>query len=125
MAVALRLKEVHYFYRSDMLLKRFHALKGVSVEVREGEFFGFLGHNGGGKTTTIKCILGLVKPSHGTIEIFGQSSRQTEARKFVGYLPEQPYFYDHLTVAELVTMYGCLVGLMGAELRRRVTISHR
>lgn len=120
MSVALKLENVHYHYRSDMLLRSFHALKGVSIEVREGEFFGFLGHNGGGKTTTIKSILGLIRPSQGRIEIFGQSSRTTASRKLVGYLPEQPYFYDHLTVAELLALYGSLVGLQGAALNTRI-----
>jgi ABC-2 type transport system ATP-binding protein len=117
---ALIIDNLHYHYSSDMLLKRFHALKGVSLEIKEGEFFGFLGHNGGGKTTTIKCILSLVKPTTGTVSIFGQSNRQTSSRKLVGYVPEQPYFYDHLTVTELVTMYGRLVGLRGADLNQQV-----
>lgn len=108
---ALEIQNLHYAYRSDWTAQRFQAVKGISLDVYEGESFGFLGHNGAGKTTTIKCLLGLIRPTKGQLRIFGKDSRDTEARASVGYLPEQPYFYDHLTVREIMEMYACLAGV--------------
>jgi ABC-2 type transport system ATP-binding protein len=88
--------------------------------VNSGEAFGFLGNNGGGKTTTIKCILDLLKPSSGTIKIFGLSSRSAEARSSIGYLSELPYFYDYLTVYELMEMLAGLSGIIGTAAKERI-----
>ena len=129
--LALKISNLEYSYKSDFLLKTHHALKGISLEVYEGESFGFLGHNGAGKTTTIKSILGLITPSAGSIEIFGEKSSSSSAREKVGYLPEQPYFYDHLTVTEIVTMYAQLAGVSRSvtsavdEALERVKIAHK
>ncbi|MBX7138044.1 MAG: ABC transporter ATP-binding protein [Oligoflexia bacterium] len=112
---ALSLENLSYAYRSNWVLKRIHALTEVSLEIREGEAFGFLGHNGAGKTTAMKCILNLIRPAGGKISIFGRDSREPEARKVVGYLPEQPYFYDHLNVFELMELYAVLAGIRRAE----------
>lgn len=117
---ALRIKNLSYHYRSDWAVKRFLALDRLSLDVFEGEAFGFLGHNGAGKTTTIKCILGLVRPSSGNVEIFGHDNRDPAARAGVGYIPEQPYFYDHLTVTEIMTMYAALVGVPRRDTPQRV-----
>lgn len=108
---AIEIKNLNYSYKTDWLFKKVPALKDINLEIREGEAFGYLGPNGAGKTTTIKCILGLIKPQKGGVKIFGIDSRSPTARKVVGYLPEQPYFYDHLTVRELVEMYACLAGV--------------
>lgn len=117
---ALEIRDLSYSYRGDWLPSRHQALRGISISVKEGEAFGFLGHNGAGKTTTIKCILGLIRPSSGLIEIMGQSSRRTDSRRRVGYLPEQPYFYDHLSVRELVEFYAHLAGVSSGALRSAV-----
>lgn len=117
---ALALTEVNYRYRSDWLLKPTHAISDLSLEVRRGESFGFLGHNGAGKTTTIKCILGLIRPTSGTISIFGKNNHELESRRSVGYLPEQPYFYDHLTVQEIMELYATLAGVPRAGISRAV-----
>lgn len=116
MTEALRIENLCYGYRSSWTLARKPCLRGVSLAVSEGEAFGFLGPNGAGETTTIKCILGLIQPTAGTIEIFGRSSLQSSSRRAVGYLPEQPYFYDYLTVKEALELYGALYGLHGSEL---------
>lgn len=108
---ALKISDLSYGYKSNWLGAPFLALKDLSLTVNQGEAFGFLGHNGAGKTTAIKCALGLIKPSKGSILICGVDSQQTSARKQVGYLPEQPYFYDHLRVLETVDMYACLAGV--------------
>ena len=81
------------------------------MQIKESEVFGFLGHNGAGKTTAIKCILNLIQPTSGSVSIFGEESTLSRARALVGYLPEQPYFYDHLSVGELVHFYACLAGV--------------
>jgi len=108
---AISIKDLSYDYPNHWLGRATPALKNINLEVTRGESFGFLGHNGAGKTTTIKCLLGLVRPKSGSSEIFGESSLLPKSRIKVGYLPEQPYFYDHLTVAELVEMYAVLAGV--------------
>ena len=110
---ALQIQDLQYQYKSQWTFSQSPGLRGFSLDVTEGESFGFLGHNGAGKTTTIKCILGLVRASSGAIKIFGIDSNKAESRREVGYLPEQPYFYDHLTVQEIVEMYSELVGVSG------------
>ena len=108
---ALTIENLSYAYRGNWSIKRKPALYNLSLEIQQGESFGFLGHNGAGKTTTIKCILNLVRPTAGSIKIFGQDAHQTRSRTVIGYLPEQPYFYDNLTVAELMSLYATLAGI--------------
>ena len=108
---ALSLTNVTYHYRHQWTGKRIQALHEVTLNIARGELFGFLGHNGAGKTTTIKCILSLITPSGGTITIDGMDHRDPRAREKVGYVPEQPYFYDHLTVQETMDLYATLSGV--------------
>ena len=96
------------------------AVRGVSFEVNRGEIFGFLGPNGAGKTTTMKMLMDLIRPSRGRIEIFGSPPGSIEARKRVGYLPEQPYFYDYLKPGELVDFFGQLYGVPRRVRHKRV-----
>lgn len=117
---ALELIDVHYAFTSDWMRRKIPVLKGVSVEVNSGESFGFLGHNGAGKTTAIKCVLDLIRPQQGVIKISGIESSRTDSRLFIGYLPEQPYFYDNLTVFEMLTLYGVLAGVPSSELSSRI-----
>lgn len=116
----LEIKNLSYVYRGDWLLSKVRALKDVSLDVLSGEAFGFLGQNGAGKTTAIKCILNLIRPSSGEIKIFGESSKNTAARRSIGYLPEQPYFYDHLSVEETVSFYARLSGVAPNDLAQAV-----
>jgi ABC-2 type transport system ATP-binding protein len=95
-------------------------LDHLSLQVEAGEVFGFLGPNGAGKTTTLKLLLQLVFPTSGEARIFGHPAGDLAAKRRVGYLPEQPYFYDHLTAEELLTYYGGLFGVRPVERRRRV-----
>jgi ABC-2 type transport system ATP-binding protein len=113
--LAIELDNISYAYRSDWLLKRIPSIQNVQLTIPAGETFGFLGHNGAGKTTTIKCLLNLVTPQQGSIRIFGEDARSIESRRLVGYVPEQPYFYDHLTVYEILDMYAALTGIPSAE----------
>ncbi|MCB0321254.1 MAG: ABC transporter ATP-binding protein, partial [Bdellovibrionales bacterium] len=120
---ALEISNFVYEYSSDWSGKKIRAVNDISLTVQAGESFGFLGHNGAGKTTTIKAILGLSTPTSGTIRIFGKANTHPDARTDIGYLPEQPYFYDHLTVTELVEMYAHLAGIPSTEVRKATQIA--
>ena len=96
------------------------AVRGLSLQVRRGEIFGFLGPNGAGKSTSIKMLLGLVKPSSGHAKILDQPFSSVAVRRKIGFLPEDFRFYDWLTASELLTLHGRLCGLTPAQLRDRV-----
>ena len=95
------------------------ALDDVSIDVRAGEVFGLLGPNGAGKSTALKLILNLIAPTSGRAEVFGCPAGDRSARQRLGFLPENPAFYDHLTAEELLEYFGGLFGLARAERRRR------
>ena len=99
--------------------RKTEALRGITFHVDEGEIFGFLGPNGAGKTTTIKILMGLIFPSAGTARLLGAEVGNREAKQRLGFLPENPYFYDYLTALELLDMVGRLHGLAASERRRR------
>lgn len=115
----LKISNVRYRYRSGFWLKPADALKGVSFEVPRGSIFGFLGANGAGKTTLIQLITGLRQPSSGQIEVMGLPAGSLEARSRIGYLPERPYFYDHLTGDGLLQYFGKLSGMSSNEIAVR------
>jgi ABC-2 type transport system ATP-binding protein len=99
---------------------KLRAVDHVDLRVEAGQVFGLLGPNGSGKSTTIKLILGLLEPTAGECAIFGVPSRRVEARRDVGYLPESPYFYRHLTGRELVNFYARMCGLPRSGLDQRI-----
>jgi ABC-2 type transport system ATP-binding protein len=96
------------------------ALNSLNLVVESGEVFGLLGPNGAGKTTTLKILFRLIFPSSGTARILGRDLDDTGMHQNVGYLPEHPYFYDHLSPEELLNYTGNLFGLAKDQLRRRV-----
>ncbi len=96
------------------------ALKPLHLSVEEGEIFGFLGPNGAGKTTTLKMLMGLVFPTAGSARILGMDVNDPKVKAQIGFLPEQPYFYDYLTAHELCAYYGRLSGVGGKDLSQRV-----
>ncbi len=96
---------------SDKRGARVDALKNVSLAIERGEVFGFLGPNGAGKTTTIKTLMGLIQPSSGQARITGYDTGSHEGRKSVGYLPENPSFYDFLTGQEYLSFVGKVFGM--------------
>lgn len=99
-------------YETGFLKKRLsRALDGLSLEVRRGEIFGFLGPNGAGKTTTLKLLMRLIYPTSGTARILGRSIDDVETRARIGYLPENPYFYDYLSGRELLMYTSALFGI--------------
>jgi len=96
------------------------AVDNLSFKVRAGEVYGLIGPNGSGKSTTMKVVLGLMAPSEGKTKIFGVSSRDVRARSDIGFLPENPYFYKHLSGAETLRFYGRLCGMKGKVLKERI-----
>jgi len=96
------------------------ALLPLHLSVEEGEIFGFLGPNGAGKTTTLKMLMGLVFPTAGSARILGQEWTNPEVKARIGFLPEQPYFYDYLTARELLDYYGQLSGVPAKDRKRRI-----
>jgi ABC-2 type transport system ATP-binding protein len=97
----------------------YRALDRLSLSVDAGEVFGFLGPNGAGKTTTLKLLMQLVFPTSGRAEILGRPLGDLEMKRRIGYLPENPYFYDYLTAEELLVYFAALFGYRGAERRVR------
>jgi ABC-2 type transport system ATP-binding protein len=101
-------------------LKKKTSLEGLTMNVEEGEVFGFLGPNGAGKSTTIKLLVGLIFPTAGTARILGRPISDIEMHRDIGYLPEQPYFYDYLTAAELLDYFARFHPLTAGDRRERV-----
>jgi ABC-2 type transport system ATP-binding protein len=111
MADAIRIENLHKRFRLGFIPKTRQILKGITFCVGEGETFGYLGPNGAGKTTTIKCLLGFIRPDAGTLEIFGQPHDRPRSRQALGFLPENPYFYDYLSAREFLSFTADLFGL--------------
>ncbi|MFN8059706.1 MAG: ABC transporter ATP-binding protein [Vicinamibacterales bacterium] len=97
----------------------YRALDGLTLAVDTGEVFGFLGPNGAGKTTTLKLLMQLIAPTSGAAWLLGQPVGSVEIKRQIGYLPENPYFYDHLTAEELLVYFAGLFGHRGEERHRR------
>ena len=119
---ALATHELTKDYQVGFWRKRpYRALDHLTLEVGTGEVFGFLGPNGAGKTTTLKLLMQLVFPTSGEAELLGQPLGDTAIRRRIGYLPENPYFYDYLTAEELLQYFAGLFGYDPAERRARAT----
>ena len=118
-AVEIRnlVKDFKTSFRRQML----RAVDDVSIRIMPGEVYGLIGPNGSGKSTTMKALLGLVAPTAGSCAIFGKDSLKVDSRNDVGFLPENPYFYKHLSGAETLRFYGKLCGLRGKLLENRVS----
>jgi ABC-2 type transport system ATP-binding protein len=111
-------------FTSSFTRRKKWALRGLNLHVYEGEVFGFLGPNGAGKTTTMKLMVGLLLPTSGTIKVFGMSPDAPDSRREVGFLPENPSFYDCLTVGEFLRLCAALSGVTGKrEVERRMAES--
>jgi len=99
----------------------YRALDKISFEVEPGGVFGFLGPNGAGKTTTLKLLMQLVFPTSGTAKILGKPVGDVSVKRRIGFLPENPYFYDNLTAEELLAYFASLFGYRGEERKKRVS----
>ncbi len=119
MSTAVSIKNLTKVFPMPWKRERLVAVRDVSLDVEEGEVFGLLGPNGCGKSTTLKVLLGLVTPTSGSATVFGYDSRDFPARREVGFLPENPYFYKFLTAMETIRFYGKLCGLSGRALTER------
>ena len=95
------------------------ALDDFSLQIEQGEVFGFLGPNGAGKSTALKMLLNFIYPNAGTVSLMGRSVSDRRARGFIGYLPENPYFYDYLTAEEILWFGGKVSGLTTHKIRER------
>lgn len=101
--------------------RKVRALDDLSLTVKPGQIFGFLGGNGAGKTTTIKILMTLLFPTSGTARILGSDISDVSMHRRIGYCPENPYFYDYLTASELMKYFGELLGLNSSERTRRAS----
>ena len=107
-------------FRLGLSRRRSVAVRGLDLDVEQGEIFGFLGPNGAGKTTTLKILLGLIYPTSGTAWMLDREIGDVAIKSQVGFLPESPYFYEYLTGEEFLRFYGQLFGLTGLALSRKI-----
>jgi ABC-2 type transport system ATP-binding protein len=117
----LQIADLKKSYRTGRKRPRREAINGLNIEVVEGQICGLLGPNGAGKTTTLKCALGLVNPDSGNILLFGQEGMKAEARRKIGFLPEQPYFEMYLTPRKLLAYFGKVFGLEPSAIEARIS----
>ncbi len=118
--VAIKTEGLTKDYRVGFWRKKVRVLHDLHLEVNEGEIFGYLGPNGAGKTTTLKLLMGLALPTSGRAFILGRQLPNVGVKAQVGFLPENPYFYEYLTGREFLAFYGRLFGLKGTGLRDRI-----
>ncbi|GMV38544.1 MAG: ABC transporter ATP-binding protein [Myxococcales bacterium] len=117
---AIAVERLSKTFRLGVRLKKVEAVRDITFAAPAGHVFGFLGPNGAGKTTTIKMCMGLIRPSAGTVRVLGEPIASLAVRARIGYLPEQPYFYDYLKPHEILDFYARLFGMDRAARRRRV-----
>ncbi len=116
----IRAVKLNKTYRSGFRLKKVQALVDLNLEIEKGETFGFLGPNGAGKTTFIKILMGLARPSSGSVEVFGRPTGEAEVKSRMGFLPESPYFYEYLSAREFLELAARLSGVPRKEAQVRV-----
>jgi len=116
----VRVEQVVKDFRPGFGLRRKRVLHGISFAVREGEIFGFVGPNGAGKTTTLKILMGLIRATGGRASILEHEVSETAFRRHIGFLPENPYFYDHLSGREILDFYARLSGVPSGGRAARV-----
>lgn len=115
----IKIEGISKEFKEGIGSKRVRAVEELSLEVNRGEVFGFLGPNGAGKSTSIKILINLIFPDAGHASIMGKDVSDTNTRRHVGYLPENPYFYDYLTAEELLWFGGKASGLSSSAIKER------
>jgi ABC-2 type transport system ATP-binding protein len=118
-STAVEVEHLTKVFKTGFSKKPLLAVRDLSFTVKRGEVYGLIGPNGCGKSTTMKAILGLVRATEGKARIFGRESTDVASRHEVGFLPENPYFYKHLSGRETMHFYGRLCGMRGKELKDR------
>lgn len=118
---AIRTESLAKTYYTGFFRKAFVGLQGLTLDVPEGTSFGFVGPNGAGKTTAIKTLMGLQSPTGGNAYIYGVPIADPESRRRVGFMPERPYFYEHLTAGEFLDFYARLTEVPSHERGPRIT----
>jgi|SoiMethySBSTD1v2_1073268.scaffolds.fasta_scaffold65515_4 ABC-2 type transport system ATP-binding protein len=122
MPSAIRIEDLTKDYAIGFWRRRsYRALDRLTLDIDSGEVFGFLGPNGAGKTTTLKLLMQLIFPTSGRAEILGRPVGDMGTRRRIGYLPENPSFYDYLTAEELLGYFANLFGYSGPDRRKRVS----
>jgi ABC-2 type transport system ATP-binding protein len=119
----VEIKGIQQKFRTGFWMTHVEILHDVNLSVPEKSIFGFLGANGAGKTTLINLIVGLRKPTAGEILIRGDNAMSSKARARMGYLPERPYFYEHLTGEQFLTYFGALSGMTRNSIKSRIPIA--
>jgi len=107
-------------FASPFRKSKVRAVDDISLTIMPGEVYGLIGPNGSGKSTTMKALLGLLTPTKGSCHVFGKNSLKTDSRQEIGFLPENPYFYKHLSGEETLRFYAKLCGMRGKEVKTRV-----
>lgn len=108
-------ESVYKTYKPGLFKKPVKAVRGLTLQVAPGEVFGLVGPNGAGKSTAIRLLLGLISPDSGTVRFRGKLLKDASIQKHIGYLPENPYLYDHLTLTELLHFCGSASGLSTSQ----------
>ena len=117
--IIIQTENLRKVYRPPFSREGKTALHELTIDVRQGEIFGLVGPNGSGKTTTLKLLLGLIKPTAGNVSVFGRGPNDVAVKKRIGFLPDGPYFYDYLNSYEVLDFYGRLFAFSAAERARR------
>src|SRR5262249_26159138 len=118
---AIEIQDLCKSYAVGFFRKRLRpALHSLNLIIESGETFGFLGPNGAGKTTTLKLLMGLIFPTAGSDKILGKDCLDPEVKRKIGFLPEQPYFYDYLSAPELLDYYAQLSGVASVGRKQRI-----
>ncbi len=115
----IRIANLSKYYRKGLKAKK-RAIEDLNLEIKKGEVFGFLGPNGAGKSTVIKILLDFIRPDSGSITIKELPVNEPKVRKYIGYLPENPFFYDHLTAEETLKFGGKTAGMEKGVLEERI-----
>ncbi|PYI79158.1 MAG: ABC transporter ATP-binding protein [Verrucomicrobia bacterium] len=118
---AIRVTDVGKIFPVPFRRRRIVALQNLSLKIAAGEVYGLLGPNGSGKSTTLKIILGLLQPTHGSVSIFGRDNSAVAVRREIGFLPENAYFHKFLTGTETLRFHARLSGMSGTATKSRIT----
>jgi ABC-2 type transport system ATP-binding protein len=115
----IHFSNVNKTYNPGLFKKKVCAVSDLNLKILQGEVFGLIGPNGAGKSTTIRLLLGLIRPDRGVISFQGKPLKEVSLQSEIGYLPENPYLYDHLTLSELLRFCGKASGLSSAAISLR------